>query len=142
MTFFILFNKEALEKMIISSCSNIFLVYENTNYTDIFIVRRDCFPKFSNISISRKGDIFLVFIQKRCSFICFRYSEKIRKCDIFGLRKCQKIPKIPSFRLFSRIYTIRKDVILCSDSPYFFHGYRKNSLSKKNSFFCRLCKNV
>ena len=62
MTFFILFNKEALEKMIISPCSKIFLVYENNNYTDIFIVRRDCFPKFSDIFISRKGNIFLVFI--------------------------------------------------------------------------------
>ena len=130
MTFFILFSKEALEKMIISSCSNIFLVYQNTKYTDIFIVRRDCFPKFSDISISRKGDIFLVFIQKRCSFLCFRYSEikngNVTFSDYGNLRKS---PKISHFRIFSRIYTIRKDVILRSVSSLqryraeFFTGY-------------------
>ena len=61
-------------------------------YTDTFIMRRDCFPKFSDISISRKGGIFLAFIWKRLSFLCFRYSEKIRKCDISGLRKMSENP--------------------------------------------------
>ena len=113
MTFFILLNKEALEKVIILSCRNLFLVHENTMYTDIFIVRRDCFPKFSDICTCRKGNIFLVFIQKRCSFLCFRYSEikngNVTFSDYGNLRKS---PKILPFRIFSRIYTIRKDVIL------------------------------
>ena len=130
MTFFILFNKEALEKVIILSCSNLFLVHENTMYTDIFIVRRDCFPKFSDICTCRKGNIFLVFIQKRCSFLCFRYSEikngNVTFSDYGNLRKS---PKISPFRIFSRIYTIRKDVILRSVSSLqryraeFFTGY-------------------
>ena len=115
MTFFILFNKEALEKVIILSCSNLFLVHENTMYTDIFIVRRDCFPKFSDICTCRKGNIFLVFIQKRCSFLCFRYSEKTRKCDIFGLRKCQKIPQNIVFSyIFTYLHhTKRCDFVQC-----------------------------
>ena len=116
MTFFILFNKETLEKMIISSYSNIFIVYENTMHADIFIVRRDCFQIFSDIFISRKGDIFLVFIQNRCSFICSRYGN----VTFSDYRNVRKSPKIWSFRIFSRIYNIRKDAILCSVINEFF----------------------
>ena len=115
MTCFILFNKEALEKVIILSCSNIFLVHENTKYTDIFIVRRVCFPKFS----SRKDAHFFVFVTQKSN-------GNVTFSDYGNLRKS---PKISSFRIFSRIYTIRKHVILCSVSSLrryraeFFTGY-------------------
>ena len=71
--------------------------------------------------------MFVLVTQKRYGNVTFSDNGNVRKS--------------PKYRLFA-MYTIRKDAILCSDSPYFFHGYRKNSLSKKNSFFCRLCKNV
>ena len=85
-------------------------------YTDIFIVRRDCvfrnFHKFPflekaifSLFSSRKDTHFFVFItQKTYGNVTFSDYENVRKS-----------PKISSFCIFSRIYTMQKDAILCSD---------------------------
>ena len=114
---FILFNKEALEKMIIFSWSNTFILYAKIPRILIFslweeilsqnvqifpFLERAIFSLFS----SRKDAYFFVFVtQKRYGNVTFSNYGNVRKST-----------KISHFRiyLFSRIYTMRKDVILCT----------------------------
>ena len=125
MPFFIFFNQKALEKMIISSCNNIF-IYENTIYTDIFIVRRHCvFRNFRIFPFLEKAVFSLFSSRKDAHFFIFVTQKRYRNVVFSDYGNFRKFPKISSFCIFSRIFIMRKEKILFSDM-------HENNLSNKN----------
>ena len=85
-------------------------------YTDIFIVRRDCvFRNFRIFSFLEKAIFSLFSSRKDAHFFVFVTQKRYQKVTFSDYGKITESPKISPFRIFSRIYTMRKDVILCSD---------------------------
>ena len=130
MPFFILFHKEALEKMIISSCSNIFILYTKIPCMLIFSLWQEIvFQNFKIFPFLEKAIFSLFSSRKDAHFFVFVTQKRNGNVIFSDYGNLRKSPKILSFRIFSRIYTIRKDVILCSVSSLqrypteFFPGY-------------------
>ena len=115
MPFFILFNKEALEKMIISSCSNIFILYTEIPCILIFSLREEIvLGIFQMFPFLEKAIFSLFSSRKDAHFFVFVTRKRYGNVTFSDYGNVRKSPKIPSFRIFSRIYTMRKDMILSS----------------------------
>ena len=148
MPFFILFNKEALEKMIISSCSNIFILYTKIPCMLIFSLWQEIvFQNFKIFPFLEKAIFSLFSSRKDAHFFVFVTQKRYGNVTFLDYGNVRKSPKITSFRIFSRIYTMRKNVILCSVRrkgvhPYeYMDGWKKfeeTSLPPKDAFYSRL----
>ena len=115
MPFFILFNKEALEKMIISSFSNIFILYTKIPCILIFSLWEEIvFGIFHIFPFLEKAIFFLFSSRKDAHFFVFVTQKRYGNVTFSNYGNVRKSPKMPSFRTFSRIYTMRKDMALCS----------------------------
>ena len=111
MPFFIFFNQEALEKIIILSYNNIFSIRKYHVYWYFHYEKRLCFPKFLDISISRKGSkyfpcfhlekmlIFLILLLRKDTemwhFLITKMSENPPKYHLFvyfqAFTPCEKM---------------------------------------------------
>ena len=84
-------------------------------YTDIFIVRRDCvFRNFRIFSFLEKAIFSLSSSKKDAHFFVFVTQKRYGNVAFSDYGNVRKSPKISSFRIFSRIFTMRKDMVLCS----------------------------
>ena len=87
-------------------------------YTDIFIVRRDCvFRNFRIFSFLEKAIFSLFSSRKDAHFFVFVTQKRYGNVAFSDYGNVRKSPKISSFRIFSHIFTMRKDMVLCSDKP-------------------------
>ena len=86
-------------------------------YIDICIVRRDCvFQNFRIFPFLEKGIFSLCSSGTDAHFFVFVTQKRYGNVTFSDYRNVGKSPKMSSFRIFSRIFTMRKDRILCSDN--------------------------
>ena len=94
-----------------------FSAFENTMYTDIFIVRRDCvFRNFRIFPFVEKAVFSLFSSRKDAHVFVFVTQKRYRNVVFSDYGNVRKSHKISTFCIFSRILTMRKDRILCSDT--------------------------
>ena len=104
-------------------------------YADIFIVRRDCvFRNFRIFLFLEKATFFLFSSRKDAHFFVFVTQKRYGNVTLSHYGNVRKSPKISSFRIFSRIYTMRKDVILCSNRE---HCLAKNGVNSSAYLFLK-----
>ena len=82
-------------------------------YTDIFIVRRDCvFRNFPMFPFLEKAVFSLLSSRKDAHFFVFVAQERYGNVVFSDYGNFRESPKISSFRIFSRIFTMRKERVL------------------------------
>ena len=84
-------------------------------YTDVFIVGRDnVFRNFRIFPFLEKAVFSLFSSRKDAHFFIFVAKKRYGNAVFSDYGNFRKFPKISSFRIFSRIFTMRKERILCS----------------------------
>ena len=114
MPFFIFFNQEALEKIIILSYNNIFSIRKYHVYWYFHYEKRLCFPKFLDISISRKGNkYFPCFHLEKMLIFLFSLLRKDTEMWHFLITKMSENPQKYHLFIYFHVFTPCEKMWFC-----------------------------